>query len=119
MSVEFSQLFNVFQPEYQKFDTDNQAYLYRVDWWGDTLVTQRFHIVKHTPKGVWITVDMKKKFVNLTARKQYASETQEQALVGFIKRKECQIKILTTQLTTVKEGLIFAQKQQLEKVNET
>ena len=66
----------------------------------------KFKVLKWTPKGAWIAVDPwevlpwnriydydkcpKKKFVLLTAMKQFASRTREKALDCFLHRKYAQ-----------------------------
>ena len=73
-----------------------------------SVVLNKFEITKRTPKGAWVKLygwDHKEKFVLLTARKQYACETLEEAKQSFRMRKRRQIKILTAQLEHVKLAL--------------
>jgi gamma-glutamylcysteine synthetase len=46
-----------------------------------------------------------KKFVNLTARKQWACETEKLALRSFIARKNRQVHILHSQLAKARQAL--------------
>jgi hypothetical protein len=64
-----------------------------------------YPIIKRTPKGVWISSYSFKKFVLLYGRKRFAWPTKEEALFSFQKRKEAQIRILTSQLKTAEEAL--------------
>jgi len=68
-----------------------------------------FKILKETPKGAWIDNFGKKKFVNLHAKKQFACIDQTGALNSFLKRKECQIRILSSRLDTAKEMKLKAE----------
>jgi len=70
-----------------------------------------FDVIKETPKGVWIGGTwgyypnyQRKKFVNLEARKKFACETKEEALISFIARKNAQIGILKNQLNRTEEA---------------
>lgn len=61
----------------------------------------QFEVTKVTPKGVWLSgvVFGVPRFVLLAARKQYASPTQELALLAFLARKARQESILLNQLS--------------------
>ena len=88
-------------------------YLYRFeqehDERGIEIVLKRYKIVRHTKCGVWIYRDFAgDKFVNLNARKQYASKTQNQALEQFIHRKRRHISILDSQLYYANTALKMA-----------
>lgn len=78
------------------------------------LRVSKFDVVKATPYGVWIQPyswdDSHKKFVRLTAIKQYACETIELAKESFIARKHRQIRILSAQLLDAKMFLNKAKK---------
>jgi hypothetical protein len=51
------------------------------------------------------------KFVLLTAKKQYACATKEEALTSFLARKERQIKILEANLERAKRALALGKKE--------
>lgn len=68
-----------------------------------------FPIIRRTPKGAWIDLYNEKKFVLLTAIKQYASESKEIALQQFKARKTKQIEILTAKLKQANEALKLAE----------
>lgn len=97
---------------------DGVRYSAGVDEWGDPLPYKgrreircsAYPIIKRTMKGAWIyTYDGGgKKFVNLTARKQFACLTKQLALESFIARKQRQIKILNSQLDDAKTFLAEA-----------
>lgn len=88
---------------------------------GPELSYQHFTILRRTPKGAWIytggyyssgfpysweEVDREyRRFVLLTATKQYASETEEEAREQFAYRKRRQIKILSQKLRRAEEDL--------------
>lgn len=66
----------------------------------------KYKIIKRTPKGAWIPKyswsfdsDTEKRFVLLTARKQFASETIEKAKECFIARKKKYIRILESRIS--------------------
>lgn len=68
-----------------------------------------FPVKKRTPKGAWINDYGNKRFVLLTAKKQYACNSQEEAKDSFIFRKKRHISILTAQLTSAKRALHIAE----------
>jgi hypothetical protein len=63
---------------------------------GETrLRAMTFLVLKRTPKGAWINdYHGRRRFVLLTARKQYASETPIRATESFVARKRRQVSIL-------------------------
>lgn len=65
-------------------------------------------VLKHTKCGVWIDVYGKKKFINTQSRKQFAYATEEDAIVGYIKRTEAYIRILQGKLTKAQDELSIA-----------
>ena len=105
----------------------NPEYLYRIDggltgseeWFEVKIWFNRYRIVERTPKGAWITVSeyrmSKDKFVLLTAVKQYACRTEEEAKVSFEARKKRQIGILTSQLDHAKRALLLSQQNLIDK----
>jgi len=77
---------------------------------GRTAVELReFRVFKTTAKGVWIYLwnhsDADKRFVNLTARKQFACKSKELAKESFIHRKQAHLRILLAQASRVKKAL--------------
>lgn len=74
------------------------------------LVLQQFHISKRTPAGAWIYLGggPEVRFVNLQAKKQYASETPERALEGFHARKRRQVSILRHRLKEAEAALTLS-----------
>ncbi len=82
--------------------------LYRYDYYNTgydvKLSCSEYIILKRTPCGVWIqdySRKVGKRFVNLNARKQFASESKELAMIGFVKRKERQLSILRGQICSI------------------
>lgn len=79
-----------------------------LDMYGTTpprLEFREYPIIKRTPKGAWIDIYGKKRFVLLTARKKFACDTREDAIRSFIARKERQIRILNRQLYDAREDM--------------
>jgi hypothetical protein len=61
----------------------------------------KYPIIKRTKKGAWIEYEKAKsgkKFVGFTTNKQFACETDGEALHSYIMRKQAQIKILGKRL---------------------
>lgn len=65
-------------------------------------------VTKRTPCGAWIG-RLSKRFVNLEGNKKWAYNTKEEALQSFLKRKECQIRILKQQLADAEEAMALGQ----------
>jgi len=62
---------------------------------------EKYRIIKYTPKGIWIEYISSfndKKFILLSARKQFACLTKAAALISFKTRKTRQQSILQAQL---------------------
>jgi len=85
-----------------------------VDEWGDLIGVYKINITCHkysilskTPKGTWIRADNTKgkRFILDDARKKWAHPTKTAALTSFIRRKECQVSILTAQLKQAEHAL--------------
>ena len=73
------------------------------------LKLNEYKIIKRTRCGVWINLDYgRKKFVNLTANKKWACETEEQAKKSFKMRKIRQAEKILSQLGEVKRALNIA-----------
>lgn len=69
-----------------------------------------FDVIKRTPCGAWITYygDMNtKRFVNLKRRKQFASETPEEAFRQFTRRKLNELKIYRARIRDIEKALTF------------
>lgn len=98
--------------------TENKYYriVPNYDNYGEDMLEVEVYVgVKKTPKGMWIIrkdwvdyVDqkwVKKRFILDSSKKKYAYPTVEGAVDGFIKRKERQIKILSSQLADAENQL--------------
>jgi hypothetical protein len=99
------------------------------EWGGETYYTTgphltltKYPIIKRTRCGAWIALGFifqwhevsdstDKRFVNLQARKKFACETEEEALLSFMARKKRQIRILDSQLQQAKQALAAAEQQ--------
>ena len=75
------------------------------NWTQVKVYLQDFHIIKKTPKGFWINLYHRRKFVLFDARKKYACLTKEEALKSFMARKVRQIRILENQLSHARQAL--------------
>jgi hypothetical protein len=69
------------------------------------LVLHEYIILSRTPRGTWIDVFCRKRFVLDGARKRYACPTKEEALESYRARKEKQIGILEHQLARARAAL--------------
>lgn len=79
------------------------------------LLCTEFRIIKRTPKGVWIDDYVRKRFINLEARRKFACANKADALASFIARKNRHIAILNAQLNdaTLARGLAAAELKAL------
>lgn len=68
---------------------------------------REFEVVKETTCGYWIEVLYREKdrWISKITRKKYAYPTKEEALIGYIKRKEKYIWHLERKLKDAKEAL--------------
>lgn len=73
-------------------------------------IENRIRIALYEVKDLKTSPLYGKKFVLLSARKQYASETKKEALRQFIERRNSQVQILTGQLRTAEAQLRFARE---------
>lgn len=70
------------------------------------VVLNQFFVDRHTPKGVWLTMGLgDKRFVLHSARKKFAHPTKEDALRGFIARKERQASIYGARVDRAKRAI--------------
>ena len=78
--------------------TENYDILHRFHDYGyggerREVVHHKYRVTKRTPQGAWIMLTEwghEKRFVLLTARKQFACETEKEAMNSFIRRKTIQ-----------------------------
>jgi len=104
-----------FQSVLDQNPTENTLYRYRTvnTAIGVKLSIEEFQIVKHTPKGIWITpknMSFDKRFVLLKARKKYAHFTQEEALESFVARTSRRVQLLKNQLANSELALLYAKQ---------
>lgn len=64
---------------------------------GGNIFLQRFPVIKRTPKGAWISVYGRRRFVPDNTRKKFAAPTIEGAKQSFLMRKKRQLAILAAQ----------------------
>lgn len=80
------------------------------------VILLKYFVKRHTPKGKWIDMGFgDEKFVLNDSKKRFAHETKEDAIQSFIKRKERQKRILSSQLEHAIDALEIAQKLKGEK----
>lgn len=84
--------------------------VYRYDVMHNQVMLSTYQVTKCTPCGVWIRVDLKDKFINLTMRKMYACVNKEVALQSFIYRKNRHLALLNYQIEIVLKALSIATK---------
>jgi len=75
---------------------------------------QRFKVIKHTPKGVWLQMFFQKRFVLNGARKKFACPTIEEAKESFRARKRAQIRILSSKIANAKEAMYLIDNRRFE-----
>lgn len=84
------------------------------------IVEYTYSLIKETPKGYWITnnsllfknINFGKRWISKTAKKRYAYPTKEEAINGFIARKNRQVTILSRKLEQAKQALNETKKMQ-------
>ena len=86
--------------------------LYRYDW---DLILRRFKVIKETPCGYWVEVDMferpsGRRWTSKHSVSRFAYPSKEEALDNFIARKRRQIKILEGNLEDARHWKIQAEK---------
>ena len=74
-----------------------------------------FEVTKNTPKGVWISVYGKKKFILLYATKKYACATKEEALYALLRRKQIYQKRLQETLDNISYELKALESLNIQK----
>ena len=75
------------------------------------VVCLRYKVIRHTPKGVWLSLGFGgKRFVLDGTRKQFAHSTEKDALTSFLHRKQRHLNILEAQVDGVKEAMLTAEK---------
>jgi hypothetical protein len=82
-----------------------------------TLSYEQYHVIRKTPKGVWISTPYMnkkgKKFILDNATKRFAYPTKEEALNSFIHRKSRYLSILRSRMEDAQSALEAAQEVKL------
>ncbi len=81
---------------------------------GNHIMQTKFKVLRHTPKGVWIsciTDTSTEKFVLAGAHKRFACPTQEEAQVSFLARKKRQLGIYETRAQDVRDVINLAHRK--------
>jgi hypothetical protein len=83
------------------------------------LTLKEYKVIRETQKCYVIKIGCKDKFIRREAKKKFAYETKEQALVNYIKRTKCWINNhLIPALDAAKIGLEQAKNIQKRRINE-
>lgn len=69
------------------------------------IVTSKFMVLKHTPKGVWLDIIGGRRWVSRESHKRFACPTLEEARESFRARKARQIRILRKQISNIEHAL--------------
>lgn len=72
---------------------------------------QRFPVIRHTLKGVWLEFYGKKKFVLTDAKKHFACATYKEARASYRARKVRHRSILKAQLKSVETLLTMLERE--------
>ena len=85
-----------------------------------SVIYKEFKIIRRTPKGAWIKYWNEKgeKFVNLEARKQFASETKEIARTNFLARKKRYASILSSRLRSTEAEIRIMERANVIKLKD-
>lgn len=75
---------------------------------------EAFEVIKFTPKGAWIDVYGRRKFILTEAHRRWAHPTIYEAQNSYRARKSRQVKLLTRQLAEAKEWLTCAKADNFE-----
>lgn len=96
--------------------TGTAKQLYRYDIRYNKIYLSTYAVQRKTKCGYRIRLQdrLVHKFVNMEATKQFASETKEKALEGFMRRKQMQQLHLTTQLKEVENAIKLVESGDFE-----
>lgn len=97
-------LYRVDEREQTSWNMDGDLMSYQ----GLTLTITAWPVLKRTPKGAWIDMWDKRKFICFNWNKQFACETPGRALQAYRARRRRQIGILEAQLRQARLGLMIA-----------
>lgn len=89
------------------FDPDGDLFILERDRWEVLVHIERFKVLKHTPKGVWLEVDYQRKFVLREAFKRFATPTPEEAIDSLRARKVRRLKFLERDLRNEKLAMEY------------
>lgn len=110
-------------PEYwYRYRDQRRAYCVDPDGdvWGSSLEVEilRFKVVKHTPKGVWLTPDLGQafkigpdRFVRNDSHKKFACPTLELALESYVQRKIKQSRIHDARARDARDAMFMAMEE--------
>jgi len=85
-----------------------------VSIYGVEIRESHYDLLRETPRGYWIEKYGFEKWVSKTSRKRFAYPDRKQALRNFIARKERQIKICTSSLSSAKIALNQAENMKCD-----
>lgn len=72
------------------------------------IYVRTYKVMKETPKGVWLWVYGRRRFVLHESRKKFAHPTLDSALTSFKARKAAQIRILSSQIARAEQAVTQA-----------
>lgn len=78
----------------------------------NAVIKLTFRVIKRTPCGARIKIhewESKTRFVNLQARKQWACNTEEEALKSFMRRKRCEMEYNRQRMNNAESALRYAE----------
>ncbi len=82
------------------------------------IVPDEYKILKYTSKGMWVSrypyPTTEKRFINTTAIKQFAYRDKQKAINAYIKRRQCQLRLLYNQFVHCEDCLRAAEQLERE-----
>lgn len=80
--------------------------VYRYDIRYNRVTLSTYTVKRKTTFGYWIKIPDRAtlRFINVHTLKQFAYPTKEKAMVGFIARKDAQLRILTRKIDEIKRA---------------
>jgi hypothetical protein len=94
------------------FEPQTEPAYYRASWGSSSIHIERFPIIRTTPKGVWVRtyVGERDRFICSSARKQFASPTEAEAIRQLLFRTKKRIAILAAQHDDAVKSLALFEK---------
>lgn len=98
------------KPQYRPAPADAIDRLYRAEWSRinepGSILVRAYRVIKRTPRGAWIDRGWgETRFVNLHAKKQFASNTEAEAVKQMLHRAKRYLRILEARAQATRERL--------------